>query len=226
MDLHEILKAERIKRSFSLEEVASTFSEWEIDCSTSKLSRIERGAVPPFPIIDGYCKLFGWTLAELERKMGKNTSNQNDDLNSQERKRAPQAIGRYIPVVSWVQAGVWTESPHINEFDQDQIFVTGNKLPKNTFALRVSGTSMEDCQGKHHFPDGSIILVNPDTIPNDNDFVVAIDEATQEATFKQLVNDCGIKYFKPLNTQFPVMRVTDTTLIKGVVFRVIDDRKI
>ncbi|TDE19251.1 XRE family transcriptional regulator [Vibrio owensii] len=227
MKLHDILKNERLSRPFSLEEAANTFSEWGIDCSPSTLSRVERGAIPSFPIVDGYCKLFGWSLAELERKLGRSTSELDTESDTiQNRKRVPQAIGRYIPIVSWVQAGLWSESPSIDDHEQDQVFVTGNKLPKHTFALRVSGTSMEDCAGKHHFPDGSLILVNPDASAHDNDFVVAIDEATQEATFKQLINDCGIKYFKPLNSQFPVMKVTKTTMIKGVVFRVIDDRKL
>lgn len=226
MELHDILKNERTKLSFSLDEIAQTFSEWGIDCSASTLSRVERGAIPSFPIIDGYCKMFGWSLAELERRMGRVPLDTPDDFDTPQKRRVPQSIGRHVPIISWVQAGQWSDSPSISSHEQEKIFITGNKLPKNTFALRVSGNSMEDCNGKNHFPNGSIILANPDVTANDNDFVVAMDEATQEATFKQLINDCGIKFFKPLNPQFPVMKVTETTIVKGVVFRVIDDRKL
>ena len=85
---------------------------------------------------------------------------------------------------------------------------------------------MENKDAKDSFPDGSLILVNPDRIPELGDYVVAIDETTQDATFKQLIEDCGKKKLKPLNPQFPVIDVTETTAIKGVVFRNVIDRKI
>ncbi|SDI08455.1 SOS-response transcriptional repressor LexA (RecA-mediated autopeptidase) [Vibrio xiamenensis] len=230
MELHTLLKAERKKR-FSMDDVASTFKEWGIDCSQSTLSRVENGSIPSWPIVDGYCKLFGWSLAELERRLGRTSSAKPVSVdNIIERKRTVMPThGREIAVLSWVQAGNWGESPSIDTHNQEMKFVPG-KSPKNSFLLKVSGTSMENCEGKDHFPNGSYILVNPD-VSGDVDeyvgkFVVAVDEATQETTFKQLIDDCGIKYLKPLNLQYPVIKVTTTTHIKGVVCRVIDDRRV
>ncbi|MCS0306304.1 S24 family peptidase [Vibrio diabolicus] len=230
MELHEIIKAERKKR-FSLDEVVATFKEWGIDCSQPTLSRVERGAVPSWPIVDGYCKLFGWSLSELEKRLHREIPETNlDNMPAPIRKRSVnQNAGRDIAVLSWVQAGNWGESPCIETHNQETKFIPG-KSPKNAYLLKVNGTSMENCGGKDHFPNGSFILVNPDVSGTIQDyvgkFVVAVDESTQEATFKQLVEDGGARYLKPLNLQYPVIKVTETTHIKGVVCRVIDDRKV
>ncbi|EMB2742749.1 TPA: S24 family peptidase [Vibrio parahaemolyticus] len=230
MELHEIIKAERKKR-FSLDEVVATFKEWGIDCSQPTLSRVERGAVPSWPIVDGYCKLFGWSLSELEKRLHREIPETNlDSMPAPIRKRSVnQNAGRDIAVLSWVQAGNWGESPCIETHNQETKFIPG-KSPKNAYLLKVNGTSMENCGGKDHFPNGSFILVNPDVSGTIQDyvgkFVVAVDESTQEATFKQLVEDGGARYLKPLNLQYPVIKVTETTHIKGVVCRVIDDRKV
>ncbi|HCE3428272.1 XRE family transcriptional regulator [Vibrio parahaemolyticus] len=230
MELHEIIKAERKKR-FSLDEVVATFKEWGIDCSQPTLSRVERGAVPSWPIVDGYCKLFGWSLSELEKRLHREIPETNQDsMSAPIRKRSVnQNAGRDIAVLSWVQAGNWGESPCIETHNQETKFIPG-KSPKNAYLLKVNGTSMENCGGKDHFPNGSFILVNPDVSGTIQDyvgkFVVAVDESTQEATFKQLVEDGGARYLKPLNLQYPVIKVTETTHIKGVVCRVIDDRKV
>lgn len=226
MKLHEILKAERKRLGTNLNDLADMMNDWDIDTSSSTLSRVENGWTPTFPIVQGYCRLFGWSLGDLDRYLGDDSLTEQDPIPKLPiTKKISSAVGREIPIVSWMQAGSWKESPHIESHEQDQIFVTG-KLPKNTFALRVSGKSMENCDGKNHFPDGSLILVNPDIDAKIDDFVVAVDEATQEATFKRLIEDCGNKFFVPLNSQFPVTKVTETTVIRGVVFRVIDDRKV
>lgn len=226
MELHEIIRAERKKR-FSMGEVAATFKEWGIDCSQSTLSRVENGSIPSWPIVDGYCKLFGWSLSDLEKKLGRHSAPEPVEVVNAplRKKQISPAIGREIPIVSWVNAGGWGESPCIESYDQEKKFVTG-KMPKNTFCLVVSGNSMENCEAKDTFPNGSLILVNPDRVPEIGDYVVAVDEATQEATFKQLLEDCGKKKLVPLNPQYPVMDVTETTAIKGVVFRNIVDKRI
>ena len=226
MELHKILKSERKKR-FSMSEVAATFKEWGIDCSQATLSRVENGAIPSWPIVDGYCKLFGWSLSDLEKRLGRTGEVPTIEISSQvTRKRTiSPALGREVPIVSWVNAGGWEESPCIDSYNQETRFITG-KMPKNTFCLVVSGNSMENNDASYTFPNGSLILVNPDKIPEIGDYVVAVNEATQEATFKQLLEDCGKKKLVPLNTQYQVMDVTENTVIKGVVFRNIVDKKI
>lgn len=217
MKLHELLKAERQRLKISQADAAHTMNGWSIDVSTSTISRIESGWPASWDVVNGYCRLFGWSLSDLEQRLG--------GYVDKGEKIIPLNVGRYVPIVSWVQAGNWSESPCIAEHDQETTFVTG-KVPKDCFALRVSGDSMTNCEGAHTFPDGCLILVDPSKVANAKDFVVAVNESTQEATFKQLIEDCGRMYFKPLNTQYPVMSVTGDTAIKGVVFRKIEDKNI
>ncbi|NGZ17532.1 XRE family transcriptional regulator [Vibrio aestuarianus] len=214
-ELHEILKSERKRLKISQADAAYTMSDWDIDVSPATISRVETGWIPSWPIVNGYCRMFGWSLAELERRL----------LDGKESELIPLNIGKHIPIVTWVQAGGWSDSPFIPEHDQETTFVTG-KTPKGCFALKVSGDSMTNCEGEHTFPDGSLVLVDPNRVATPKDFVVAVDEITQEATFKQLIEDCGRMYFKPLNTQYPVMKVTESTVVKGVVFRKIEDKNL
>ncbi|WP_052699687.1 hypothetical protein [Vibrio sp. S512-13] len=69
------------------------------------------------------------------------------------------------------------------------------KSPKNADLLEVDGTAMENCGGKDLYSNGSFILVNPDVSGTIKDyvgnFVVVVYESTQEANFKQLVDDGG-----------------------------------
>ena len=172
---------------------------------------------------------FDWTLSDLDKKLNEEANHISVSEPTTEyatpKRVISKAVGRNIPICSWVNAGLWGDSPCISDYEQEKRFVSG-KLPKNTFGLKVTGTSMENPNGKNSFPDGSIILINPDAHYEVNDFVVVWDENTQLATFKQLIDNCGEKLLKPLNPQYPVMHVTESSIVKGVVFRVIDDRKV
>lgn len=217
MKLHDLLKAERQRLKISQADAAYTMSGWGIDVSTSTISRVESGWAASWDVVNGYCRIFGWSLSDLEKHLNGEVDKDN--------KAIPINIGKHIPIASWVQAGNWSDSPFVPDYAQETAFVTG-KIPKDCFALKVSGDSMTNCEGIHSFPDGCLILVDPNRAANTKDFVVAFNEATQEATFKQLIEDCGKMYFKPLNTQFSVMDVTEHTVVKGVVFRKIEDKSI
>ena len=215
MKLHDLLKSERKRLKISQTDAAHVMSSWNIDVSTSTISRIESGWPASWDVVNGYCRLFGWSLADLEKSLRGDLPISDEPILSK--------VGSYVPIVSWVNAGNWGESPNIAVHEQNKIFITG-KLPKNTFALRVSGESMTNCDARETFPDGCLILVDPGQIPKSRDFVVAVDDSTQDATFKELIDDCGKMYLKPLNTQYPVMETTESTTIKGVVFRKIEDK--
>lgn len=230
MELHELLKSERTKRGISQNDIVMGLMDMGVEISSATISRVENGWEPTWSVVNGYCKILGWSLSDLEKKL--NTTNNKLDVVSEpapsyatSKRAISKAVGRNIPICSWVNAGLWGDSPCIADYEQEKRFVPG-KLPKNTFGLKVTGTSMENPNGKDNFPDGSIILVNPDAHYEVNDFVVVWDENTQLATFKQLIDNCGEKLLKPLNPQYPVMHVTESSVVKGVVFRVIDDRKV
>jgi SOS-response transcriptional repressor LexA len=118
-----------------------------------------------------------------------------------------------VPLISWVQAGDWTEVvDNYHPGDAEEWLAPTKKMGKNAFALHVSGDSMEP-----RFRDGDTIFVDPDIPPTSGKFVVAKINHS-EATFKQLIHDADRTFLKPLNERYPVMDVTDRELrIVGVV---------
>jgi SOS-response transcriptional repressor LexA len=135
----------------------------------------------------------------------------------------PEIRGQ-VPLISWIQAGKWcgivdTFRPGDGE---KMIFSTKNVGP-NAFALRVKGDSMESPAGRPTYPEGSIIIVDPNVQATNGSRVVVRLEASQEATFKQLVIDGGRRYLKPLNPRYPILEVTEEATICGVVVQTIID---
>jgi len=70
------------------------------------------------------------------------------------------------------------------------------------------------------FPEGVIIIVDPDVEPVHGSFVVALLADAGQVTFKQLVID-GRRYLKPLNPRYPIMEMDDRMATCGVVKRMI-----
>ena len=124
---------------------------------------------------------------------------------------------RKVPVISWVQAGNWTDSPaSIDDIDNCDTVISPPNAGPNAYALRVSGDSMSAPSGMS-FPDSSLIVVNPDKEPANLDFVIAYFEDTGESTFKQLLIDGPNKILKPLNPIFPPIQTNGNITISGVV---------
>lgn len=89
---------------------------------------------------------------------------------------------------------------------------TTERIGPNAFALYVRGDSMEP-----EFSEGDIILVDPAEEAASGDFVVVRLDDEAEATFKQLIIDGSRRYLKPLNPRYPIMEVTTSATICGVV---------
>lgn len=127
-------------------------------------------------------------------------------------------ITRHVPLISFVQAGDWTEA--VEEFSPEEaeefLPVTSTVGPR-TFALRVVGNSMEP-----EFWAGEIVIVDPDREAESGSFVVAKINH-DEATFKQLIKDGGSVFLRPLNSAYPVMDVTGRDL--RIVGRVVEKVK-
>lgn len=92
---------------------------------------------------------------------------------------------------------------------------------KRAFALRVTGDSMTSpFPNVRSFPEGTIIIVDPDRGADPGDFVVAKDVDTQQATFKQLMQDGGRWFLKALNPAYPAIEIDDPAM--RVIGRVIE----
>lgn len=126
-----------------------------------------------------------------------------------------------VPLISWAHAGL---SANRSEEDEDgeesapPTTIEGwvpvyRRVSKNTFALRVSGDSMET-----EFSEGDMIIIDPEVMPKHNRFVVVRFVGDEEATFKQLIVDGGRKYLKPLNPRYPIVNYeSEKARVCGVV---------
>ena len=115
-------------------------------------------------------------------------------------------IVRYVPELSYVQAGEWTEIGSVLDVADANHWPCPVKCGPNTFALRVEGPSMAPV-----YPEGTIIFVDPDIPPESGKKVVAYLEDSDSTTFKQFFQDSGQKFLKAMNPEWP----TQYTEING-----------
>lgn len=149
------------------------------------------------------------------------------------RKSAAESRARYnlqpgpdikgkVPLISWVQAGSWSSIvDNFHPGDSDEWIDTTVPIRQHTYALRVKGDSMTNPAGEPSFPDGSIIIIEPDAIDTPDkligSFVIVKRGTDDEATFKQLVKDAGRFYLKPLNPRYPMLELGEGDVFCGVV---------
>ena len=65
------------------------------------------------------------------------------------------------------------------------------------------------------FPEGSVLIVEPDIAPKSGDYVIA-KSRNGETTFKHLVKDGGVFYLRPLNPRYPIKPLGQSQIL-GVV---------
>lgn len=125
---------------------------------------------------------------------------------------------RRVPVISWVQAGQFTECKTADLFsDVDKWVETSLRIGDSSFALEVKGDSMTNPNGLPTIPEGSTVIVDPDVEPLHGKIVVARIDGTNEATIKKLVIDGPQKFLVPLNPRYPNIPINGNCLIIGVV---------
>ena len=133
-------------------------------------------------------------------------------------------IDKSIPLISWVQAGEWSEI--IDTFppgSADEWQSTTSRVSKSSFALRVVGDSMINPSGFPSIPEGSIVIVDPEEPAISGKIVIAKLEDTNSATIKKLVIDGPNKYLMPLNPNYKPIEINGNCSIIGVVKQVISD---
>lgn len=131
------------------------------------------------------------------------------------------AIRGKLPLISWVQAGNWTEV--VDNFQpgdaEDWIPCPFNHGP-NAFILRVVGESNFDPTGPKSYAPGDFIAVDPAREPINRSMVVVRVDHEDRATFKQLLmDDDGTMLLKALNPNWPngVFAMPKGSRIVGVV---------
>lgn len=131
-----------------------------------------------------------------------------------------QAIDGLVPLISFVQAGVWSEI--IDTFqpgDAEEWLPCPVRHSKSTFSLTVEGESMRNPGAKPSYEPGDIIYVDPERAANPGDRVVVRLDGHKQATFKQLMEEDGRRFLKALNPEWTprYIELDDDATICGVV---------
>ncbi|MEH6483061.1 MULTISPECIES: XRE family transcriptional regulator [Pseudomonas] len=134
----------------------------------------------------------------------------------------PQVTRRY-PLISRVPAGLWEEAiDNYQPFDGEEWIDSPVYAGENGFWLRVKGDSMTRMESPS-FPDGTLVLVEPWAPLISGKYYVAKLEDSNEVTFKQYVEDAGIKYLRPLNSSYRTIEINGNCKFVG---RVVDARMV
>lgn len=122
---------------------------------------------------------------------------------------------RYVPEISWVQAGAWTEVVDVQvDLQEAQHWPCPVACSPRTFCLRVEGDSMAPA-----FPRGTLIYVDPEVPPASGRKVVVMCDGYDKATFKQYFEEGDSPYLKAMNPSWPepYIPVTEDCRIVGTV---------
>lgn len=218
MDIGQRIREARKARGLTLEALAN-----QVDTDTGNLSRLERGKQGASQEL--LTKIFSALqlgVADVEHIRPKSTNPELaynwDNLvpATAEDNRARKGY----PLISWVIAGGWARSPdHHHPADAEWISST-ESAGANGFWLKVRGDSMT-CAGNPSFPEGSLILVRPESEIISGKYYVVEMLDSGEMTFKQYVEDAGIKYLRPLNPGYRTIEIDGNCRFIG---RVIDTK--
>jgi SOS-response transcriptional repressor LexA len=134
-------------------------------------------------------------------------------------RRGP-AIRGLVPLISSVQAGEWAEiADNFQPGDADVWLPCPAKHGQHTFCLVVEGESMKNPGAKPSYDPGDILFVDPDAEVKPGDRVIVRLDNQDKATFKQYLEEDGVKRLKALNPDWTprYIDIAENAHIVGVV---------
>lgn len=123
----------------------------------------------------------------------------------------PDAQGwRQIPLLNWEQVLHW---PSLNQKSAPLPTIsTDIELGQHAYAVSARDTTMEP-----RFPEGTILLIDPDLKPNNLDFAIIHIDGHDLPNFKQILIDGSHTILKPLNTDFKTLLLDKPHKFLGVM---------
>ena len=120
------------------------------------------------------------------------------------------------PVSDWAMVCQLNENTQAR-YAPDTVFEVSDHYAKGTaFWLQVTGDAMTAPVGVS-IAHGMMILVDPSIEPEPGKMVIAHTPDSEEATFRQLIEESGQRYLKPLNPTYPKTRFDERCRVIGVV---------
>lgn len=207
MDIGQSIRKARKAKGWTLEELSH-----RVETDTGNLSRLERGK-------QGVSKEL---LTRILSVLGMSLSlSENESLTNVEMSLQPSRTPKEYPLISWVIAGSWAESPDNFQPGEAETWLPSTEnAGSNGFWLDVRGDSMT-CNGNPTFPEGSRILVRPEADLISGKYYVVKLLDSGEQTFKQYIEDAGHRYLKPLNPNYRTIEINGNCHFIG---RVIDTK--
>ncbi|MGK9173221.1 helix-turn-helix domain-containing protein [Yokenella regensburgei] len=128
----------------------------------------------------------------------------------------PYKPGNKYPVLSSVQAGAWSEAIEAYTLKDIDLWLESDvHIQGEAFWLYVDGDSMTAPAGLS-IPEGTYVLFDTGREAVNGSLVIAKLSDSNEATFKKLVIDGGLRYLKGLNPQWPIVHINGNCRIIGV----------
>ena len=212
MEYKERIKAARRHANLTQAQLAKI-----VGIDQASISDLERGRSQRSSYNASIAKACGVSAIWIESGTGPMVASATDHANVKDVVQ-PEMLYRY-PVISWVSAGSWEEAvqPYPDGFsDRYEVSDYNSKGP--AFWLEVKGDSMTAPTGTS-VPEGMMILVDTEADVKPGKLVIAKLPASNEATFKKLVEDGGIRYLKPLNPAYKMVELDEDYRIIGVAVR-------
>ncbi|MFB2761568.1 LexA family protein [Shewanella xiamenensis] len=199
MNISERIKIRRKKLGLTQAELAEI-----ADCSQQTIQKLESGLINNPRNIEALAAALQTTPEFLRFGVG--------ELDNA---TVVASAGNYLPLISMVQAGVWTEIQELPPLDVE-LYPCPIKCSQHSFIVKVEGESMLP-----RFEEGDLIYVDPEAQVENGSYVVARLDDENQATFKQLIIDGNKKYLKALNPDWPNKFVEingNCTIVGKVVF--------
>ena len=207
MDIGKVIRKARKAKGWTLDELAG-----RVETDAGNLSRLERGQ--QFASKETFERI----LEVLEIQL---VTPQESGMSNVQMALQPSREPKEYPLISWVIAGGWAEScDNFHPGDADEWLSSTENAGEHGFWLSVRGDSMT-CNGNPNFPEGSRILVQPEADVVSGKYYVVKLLDSGESTFKQYIEDSGLKYLRPLNPNYRTIQINGDCKFIG---RVIDTK--
>ena len=207
MDIGKIIRDARKAKGWTLDELSH-----QVETDAGNLSRLERGKqFASKELLGRLMTVLGIELSKI----------QDAGMSNVQMALQPSRAPKEYPLISWVIAGEWAESSdNFHPGDADLWIASTENAGPNGFWLDVKGDSMT-CAGNPSFPEGSRILVQPEADLVSGKYYVVKLLDSGESTFKQYIEDAGLKYLRPLNPNYRTIQINGECKFIG---RVIDTK--
>jgi phage repressor protein C with HTH and peptisase S24 domain len=169
-------------------------------------------------------ELIGYSVEQMLEEAGMSRKAKSLILSKlpQEKLAVSPPIYAVVPIIAFGQIarrGDILQQHQAGHWDKGETFAVRDSKPsKDAFAVRVENDSMTAPLGAAlSFPEGTVLVVDPDVEATSGRYVLAADPHTGAATFKKLTNDAGTWWLMPLNPLYKAQQVDGPGSVIGTV---------